>query len=262
MNYTIFSTPAVNIYQIPPLKSNAGHRVADWDIRHPIWSGQLDLVEFETRIEVREGSLGDGVEGDPEGELPPLEAAVVLQDADTGQLFARCPLDTGAITGPEDRFQTVRSVLDSTRFYTLRVINPDDATQRVTLGVGFPERDAAIEFADGLRVIRQRLLPLQFRHPESASRHVRGGDGCDDSSAVTSATTPQYTVSAAGPAGETKQGLGLGSGLTANESRACAVPVLLPPPNGSRDSAPASLCGNRGVDNGDEDDDDFGEFVS
>lgn len=73
---TLFITPQVYIYGIPPLKSLArGYRAGEWDVEKPMWEGRLRVVEES-----------DGINSNSE-----LTCELRLEDNDTGELFASAP---------------------------------------------------------------------------------------------------------------------------------------------------------------------------
>lgn len=80
------------VYRIPPRKSTAGYKAAEWgDMEAFLWKGRLRIIE--------------------RGE----ECSIRLEDKDSGDLFALCPYDVSG--------QSVEPVLDSSRYFVLRVEN-------------------------------------------------------------------------------------------------------------------------------------------
>ncbi|TRM57604.1 hypothetical protein BD626DRAFT_574396 [Schizophyllum amplum] len=72
----------VSVFKIPPLKVNEGHRAAEWgDLGAPLWKGRMRIIE--------------------KGEA----AALMLEDGQTGELFARAEYDPAR--------PSVEAVLDS-----------------------------------------------------------------------------------------------------------------------------------------------------
>ena len=102
------------VYQIPPSATHAGHRADSWNVEK--W-----LRAVRVKVTSR-GSKG----------------AIKLEDKDSGELFAECPLPNDAPVST-----AVEPVIDSSRYFVLRVV--DDASGRhAFLGLGFRERDHAI----------------------------------------------------------------------------------------------------------------------
>jgi len=104
------------VYQIPPSATHAGHRADSWNVEK--W-----LRAVRVKVTSR-GSKG----------------AIKLEDKDSGELFAECPLPNDAPVST-----AVEPVIDSSRYFVLRVV--DDASGRhAFLGLGFRERDHASDF--------------------------------------------------------------------------------------------------------------------
>ena len=104
------------MYQIPPSATHAGHRADSWNVEK--W-----LRAVRVKVTTR-GSKG----------------AIKLEDKDSGELFAECPLPNDAPVST-----AVEPVIDSSRYFVLRVV--DDASGRhAFLGLGFRERDHASDF--------------------------------------------------------------------------------------------------------------------
>jgi len=117
------SVPEVNlhtfkecfVYKIPPLKNESGHRANDWDVNKWLWSGRL-------RIAARDAKL-----------------TIYLEDAQTGALFAECPVNE-----PGTGATSVEPVTDSSRYFVLRV--EDGKGHHQYIGMGFRERPDAYDF--------------------------------------------------------------------------------------------------------------------
>ena len=104
------------MYQIPPSATHQGHRADSWNVEK--W-----LRAVRVKVTSR-GSKG----------------AIKLEDKDSGELFAECPLPNDAPVST-----AVEPVIDSSRYFVLRVV--DDASGRhAFLGLGFRERDHASDF--------------------------------------------------------------------------------------------------------------------
>ncbi|KAH0567122.1 NECAP-like protein CG9132 [Cotesia glomerata] len=102
----------VSVYKIPPRASNRGHRAADWNLQEPSWTGRMRLV-----------SQGDSI-------------TIKLEDKMTGELFAKCPIDTypGAAVEP---------VTDSSRYFVLKI--QDDNGRAAFIGAGFLDRSDSFD---------------------------------------------------------------------------------------------------------------------
>lgn len=103
------------VYQIPPASSR-GHRAEDWDVNK--W-----IAEIEVKLVVSSDDT----------------AAVVLQDLDSGELYAKAPLTSATCAA------CCEPVVDSSRYYALKV--QDEASKRhAFLGLGFRAREASSDF--------------------------------------------------------------------------------------------------------------------
>jgi hypothetical protein len=101
--------PKCNVFKIPPLNQADGYRCTGWESCE-MWSGRCRVL----------------VKG--------KSARVVLDDPSTGKVFAEAPLDNANALEP---------VLDSRRFFVLRVVN---GARHAFIGIGFNERNEAFDF--------------------------------------------------------------------------------------------------------------------
>ncbi|VEL43158.1 unnamed protein product [Protopolystoma xenopodis] len=97
----------VFVYRIPPRQSNRGYRAADWNLGEPFWTGRLRVV-----------SKGN-------------DLSIQLEDKVSGSLFANCPV-------PSFPGIAVESVLDSSRYFVIRLMDTNGRT--MFAGIGFAER--------------------------------------------------------------------------------------------------------------------------
>ena len=103
------------VYAIPPASSR-GHRAEDWDVNK--W-----IAEVEVKLVVRSDDT----------------AAVVLQELESGELYAQAPLSSATCAA------CCEPVVDSSRYYALKV--QDEASKRhAFLGLGFRAREASSDF--------------------------------------------------------------------------------------------------------------------
>lgn len=80
----------VFVYKLPPRASNRAYRAADWNLAAPQWTGRMRLV-----------TLGK-------------DCMIKLEDKNTGELFAKCPIDKYPGVA-------VEAVSDSSRYFVLRI---------------------------------------------------------------------------------------------------------------------------------------------
>uniref|UniRef100_A0A915PYX5 NECAP PHear domain-containing protein n=1 Tax=Setaria digitata TaxID=48799 RepID=A0A915PYX5_9BILA len=104
--------PEVFAYRIPPLTSNRGHKAADWKLNEPDWTGRMRLVAIGNKLELR------------------------LEDKVSGELFAKCPVD-------EYPGLSIEPVLDSSRYFVVRLKN--DNGQTAFIGLGFADRSDSFD---------------------------------------------------------------------------------------------------------------------
>ncbi|EJW82720.1 hypothetical protein WUBG_06370 [Wuchereria bancrofti] len=104
--------PEVFVYRIPPLTNNRGHKAADWKLDEPDWRGRMRLVAIGNKLELR------------------------LEDKVSGQLFAKCPVD-------EYPGLSIEPVLDSSRYFVVRLKN--DNGQTAFIGLGFADRSDSFD---------------------------------------------------------------------------------------------------------------------
>ncbi|KAK9471117.1 uncharacterized protein V1510DRAFT_368593 [Dipodascopsis tothii] len=214
-----FIAREVLVYAIPPLRSAQGYRAAEWNVDRPLWQGRLRVVE---RSDDRT-----------------VACELRLEDAVTGELFAVAPYD------PSGR--GVDQVLDSTRFFVVRVV---DGERRAYLGMGFAERSEAFDFNIALQDFR---------------RHAAPGAAAGDGGAGGAAAAPEPLKDYSLAEGQTIS-ISIGGRKRPTAPAAAAggaIPLLAPPPSAAemRDrQRPAAVA--PAVAHTFDDDDDFGDFVS
>lgn len=109
---TLLIKPEVHVYQIPPRTSAKGYRASDWNLTEPMWTGRLRMTARGRTCNIR------------------------LEDRDTQQLFANCPIETFPGVA-------VEAVTDSSRYFVLRVVSDNDRT--AFLGIGFSDRSDSFD---------------------------------------------------------------------------------------------------------------------
>ncbi|CAH8452947.1 unnamed protein product [Dicrocoelium dendriticum] len=103
----------VMVYRIPPRQSNRGYRADDWKLDSPQWTGRLRII------------------------AKGKELVIHLEDGKTGAAYAKCPVD--AFPGI-----AVEPVLDSSRYFVIRLMADDGRT--MFIGLGFAERTDSFDF--------------------------------------------------------------------------------------------------------------------
>ena len=131
----LFIASGVHIYQIPPLTSNKGYLAAHWTAPN---TGARQI--FTARLRIIETAIPQ------ENESELLSTDILFEDPQTGELFAKAPYGD---------LKAVEPVLDSSRFFAVRIVGPTG--EKVVLGAGFEERGEAIDFAGALQEARKVL---------------------------------------------------------------------------------------------------------
>ncbi|KAG1756338.1 uncharacterized protein EDB91DRAFT_1241419 [Suillus paluster] len=216
----IYIAREISVYKIPHLKANEGHRANDWgDLAQPLWKGRLRIIEKSSG------------------------AALMFEDAQTGELFARAPYDPLK--------PCVEAVLDSSRYFVIRV---EDAGKKAYIGMGFAERTDSFDFNVALQdhtkwvLETVKLTSLTYNIPmprrlkaalsppspseETLSPHIPVGPKKDYS--LKEGQT--FSISIPGKSGKlsTPGTSLLGSSTQSDGSSGGAVPLLPPPPSSGR----------------------------
>ncbi|KAI4301080.1 hypothetical protein L6164_034396 [Bauhinia variegata] len=112
--HTLLVVREVSVYKIPPRTTSGGYKCGEWLQSDKIWSGRLRVVSCKDKCEIR------------------------LEDPNTGELFAAC------FVYPGQRENSVESVLDSSRYFVLKI--EDGRGKHAFVGLGFSERNEAFDF--------------------------------------------------------------------------------------------------------------------
>nr|SVE81652.1 EOG090X0G5X [Daphnia magna] len=116
----------VFVFKIPPRTSNRGYRAADWNLSTPDWTGRMRLLAKGT------------------------ECILKLEDKVSGELFAKCPVDTYPGIA-------IEAVSDSSRYFVVRI--QDDSGRAAFIGVGFADRsdsfDLNVALQDHFKWVKQ-----------------------------------------------------------------------------------------------------------
>ena len=136
---TLFQTPTVHVYAIPPLTSTKGYNASSWT-QPPykqIFTARLRILETAVPNLPSNTTSSAGPSKTAAGES--ISTSILLEDPETNALFAEAPY-----TSPV----AVSAALDSSRFFALRVVG--DGGRKATLGIGFEERSEAFDFGIAL----------------------------------------------------------------------------------------------------------------
>ncbi|XP_059297937.1 uncharacterized protein At1g03900-like [Lycium ferocissimum] len=113
-SHTLLVVREVNVFKIPPRPTSGGYKCAEWLQTDKIWSGRIRVVSCNSRCEIR------------------------LEDPNSSELFAAC------YVAPGQRESSVESVLDSLRYFVLKI--EDGRGKHAFVGLGFNERNEAFDF--------------------------------------------------------------------------------------------------------------------
>eukprot|EP00033_Pygsuia_biforma_P002578 GCRY01002852.1.p1 GENE.GCRY01002852.1~~GCRY01002852.1.p1 ORF type:complete len:239 (-),score=26.97 GCRY01002852.1:406-1122(-) len=113
---TLMSKEECFVYQLPPRTTASGYKAQDWDVSCFLWKGRIKVM-----------SQGD-------------ECWIELEDVNSGQLFAKCPVNPDG--------SSVEPVTDSSRYFVLRI--EDGSGRHAFIGMGFTERSDSFDFSCAL----------------------------------------------------------------------------------------------------------------
>lgn len=147
----LFVASSVHVYKVPPITSTSGFNAASWT------QNPRDHI-FTCRARVIETAIPSPTQNEPEKEK--VSTAVLLEDPNSGELFAACPYTHPA---------AVERANDSSRFFAIRVVG--EGGMKATLGIGFEERAEALDFSIALQDAR-KVLGLE-QQPAQNSRPGR-----------------------------------------------------------------------------------------
>jgi len=172
------------VYRIGPRPNAAGYKAQDWDPTKFIWSGRLVIME--------------------KGDV----STIRLEDPNSGEVFAICPIDPTA----------VEPVLDSSRYFVLKI--QDGSGRHAFVGMGFTERSDSFDFN---AAVHDHLKHIQTKKDNAlAAQNLQSQPKVDYS--LKSGQTIHVELKGRTGAAPKKSDSGGGGG------------ILLPPPPKSRGS--------------------------
>nr|ACO11131.1 NECAP-like protein CG9132 [Caligus rogercresseyi] len=133
----------VHVYKIPPRSTARGYRAANWSLATPDWTGRLRAMARGKSFELR------------------------LEDKNSGELFAACPVEQYPGT-------SVEAVLDSSRYFVLCI---QDKDRRAYIGIGFADRADSFDLNV---VLHDHFKWIKRQEEEKAA--VASGDSEDGTS--------------------------------------------------------------------------------
>ncbi|CAF1043876.1 unnamed protein product [Brachionus calyciflorus] len=105
--------PEVFVYRIPPRTSNRAYRASEWKLDTPDWNGRLRIIAKGEKLVIK------------------------LEDKNSGELFAACPVDTYPTPA-------VENVSDSARYFVINI--RDESGRAAFIGIGFVDRSDSFDF--------------------------------------------------------------------------------------------------------------------
>ena len=243
---TLWTCKEMYVYQIPPLKSESGHRANDWNVDKWLWSGRLRVVSCGALLKV------------------------ILEDATSGELFATCPCK-------DPHSKAVDPVVDSSRYFVLRIESGDG--KHAFIGMGFRDRNESYDFNATLqdhwrsverekeaaeleaKLAAQPLKDLSLKEGEKMSINVPGRKAGAERPArprgeggLTPAAAGRRPPRAAAARRRRRREAGARA-----RARAAPAPAPAAPATAAADDDFGDFSGGGG---GGADDDDFGDFSS
>nr|CAH0104905.1 unnamed protein product [Daphnia galeata] len=193
----------VFVFKIPPRTSNRGYRAADWNLSAPDWTGRMRLLAKGT------------------------ECILKLEDKVSGELFAKCPVDTYPGIA-------IEAVSDSSRYFVVRI--QDDSGRAAFIGVGFADRSDSFDLNVAL---------------QDHFKWVKQSQEIEKEGTTEEAAKPRLDLSF--KAGETikiNMKIGKKDGDSVSKPKAKTLGGLPPPPGGMRLAPPGGAKFTDGADGG------------
>ncbi|KAG8752145.1 hypothetical protein FRC14_007293, partial [Serendipita sp. 396] len=181
-----------------------------WGLENPLWKGRIRVIEKES----------SGV-------------VILLEDGQTGAPFARAPYSDQS---------TVQPVLDSSRYFVLRVQDPNTGS-KAYIGIGFTDRAESFDFSGCLASVLIKDLMVIVIDVALQDYIKRKNAPAKLEEAATTSTAPKVDYSL--KEGQTfrinipgKKTSGTSSPAPAQSSASTSsggpIPLLPPPPGGLR----------------------------
>ena len=154
---TLFTCAECFIYKVPPLKTSSGHRAESWNLASPMFpSSSLKVVTVNDILKIQIFDSKPNVDGPP--------------GSTVASKVAECPIDYRLVVSQGKNMEHyVESAADTSRYFVVRC--EDAKTRRaVLIGVGFRERDHAVDFRSAISDY-ERGLKKEDAAKESARKH-------------------------------------------------------------------------------------------
>jgi len=145
----IILTVSLAVHKIPPLKTNEGHRAAEWgDLAKPLWKGRMRIIEKSSGVSILFEDPTTGMFPCPDMREALAEsikhrrtyAFPMMIFVGTLHYFA---VFAQAVYDPLK--PSVDAVLDSSRYFSVRI---EDNGRKAYIGIGFAERTDSFDFSE------------------------------------------------------------------------------------------------------------------
>ncbi|CAM6085335.1 unnamed protein product [Calypogeia fissa] len=203
--HTLLVVREVSVYKISPRGTSGGYKCAEWLQSDKIWTGRLKVISLKDKCEVR------------------------LEDSNTGELFAACPVLPGK------RDSTVESVTDSSRYFVLRI--DDGRGKHAFIGLGFSERNEAFDFNVALSDHEKYAKRETERGEEALQNESRGAPNPPLDLRLKEGETIRINVKTKAAAGSRLLSSSASTGVVQAPTKSMKG-ALAPPPGGGRIRAP------------------------
>ncbi|KAG8823845.1 hypothetical protein FRC19_003033 [Serendipita sp. 401] len=189
----LFVHREISVYRVPPMESMDGYKAAEWGLENPLWKGRIRVIEKES----------SGV-------------VILLEDGQTGAPFARAPYSDQS---------TVQPVLDSSRYFVLRVQDPNTGS-KAYIGIGFTDRAESFDFNVALQdYIKRKNAPAKLEEAATTSTAPKVDYSLKEGQTFRINIPGKKTSGTSSPAPAQS---------SASTSSGGPIPLLPPPPGGLR----------------------------
>jgi uncharacterized membrane protein YgcG len=120
------------VYKLPTLTSSSGYWAKDWDLANPLFTGCMKVFQQDNVLKLKLFTYRD----------PECRSTA----DDNINFFGECPIE---VKPKEDVSRFVDCVIDSSRYFAIRIQEPN-STRSLLIGIGFRERDSALDFKGAL----------------------------------------------------------------------------------------------------------------
>lgn len=156
VQHKILSINECFLYRIPPMKSSGGHRAEDWNLANALATCSLDMIEKDDVLLVNLMSDRPKTDG-PKGATEKF-------------LFAQSQMDLMTSEKTSTSYWA-EAVVDSSRYFVLRIFNPQ-TKREATIGIGFRERNDAVNFRMGMQDYERSIQRQQQASQMSVNNNI------------------------------------------------------------------------------------------